>query len=149
MAIAYFSTWTTYGTWLPGDERGWYERVVGLREPDPILKQRAQLLMTEDALALDATQRQIVEGVIAEHCRIKNWTLHAVNCRSNHVHVAVSADEVPITRPREQFKMWGSRRLQGTMPDRVYWWTRRGWDVYVDDNQHLAAVVRYIVEGQD
>jgi hypothetical protein len=22
MAIAFFSTWTTYGTWLPGDQRG-------------------------------------------------------------------------------------------------------------------------------
>jgi hypothetical protein len=24
--IAYFLTWTTYGTWLPGDERGWYAK---------------------------------------------------------------------------------------------------------------------------
>ena len=23
--LAYFLTWTTYGTWLPGDERGWIE----------------------------------------------------------------------------------------------------------------------------
>jgi hypothetical protein len=21
--LAYFLTWTTYGSWLPGDERGW------------------------------------------------------------------------------------------------------------------------------
>jgi hypothetical protein len=21
--LAYFPTWTTYGTWLPGDDRGW------------------------------------------------------------------------------------------------------------------------------
>ncbi|HEX3998701.1 MAG TPA: hypothetical protein VHX65_09150 [Pirellulales bacterium] len=26
MAIAFFSAWTTYGTWLPGDARGWWER---------------------------------------------------------------------------------------------------------------------------
>jgi len=24
--LAYFLTWTTYGTWLPGDERGWVRR---------------------------------------------------------------------------------------------------------------------------
>jgi hypothetical protein len=24
-ALAYFLTWTTYGTWLPGDERGWVQ----------------------------------------------------------------------------------------------------------------------------
>ena len=25
--LAYFLTWTTYGTWLPGDERGWNRKV--------------------------------------------------------------------------------------------------------------------------
>jgi hypothetical protein len=24
--LAYFLTWTTYGSWLPGDERGWVEK---------------------------------------------------------------------------------------------------------------------------
>ena len=24
--LAYFLTWTTYGTWLPGDGRGWVEK---------------------------------------------------------------------------------------------------------------------------
>ena len=24
--IAYFITWTSYGTWLPGDERGWWRK---------------------------------------------------------------------------------------------------------------------------
>ena len=28
--LAYFLTWPTYGTWLPGDERGWVE-YQGLR----------------------------------------------------------------------------------------------------------------------
>jgi hypothetical protein len=36
MAIAFFSTWTTYGTWLPGDPRSWYQRGRGLREPDAL-----------------------------------------------------------------------------------------------------------------
>jgi len=34
MAIAIFSTWTTYGSWLPGDERGWWQRGRGLQLPD-------------------------------------------------------------------------------------------------------------------
>ncbi len=24
--LAYYLTWPTYGTWLPGDERGWVKR---------------------------------------------------------------------------------------------------------------------------
>ena len=32
--LAYFITWATYGTWLPGDERGWVEYRHGWQLPD-------------------------------------------------------------------------------------------------------------------
>jgi hypothetical protein len=31
--LAYFLTWPTYGTWLPGDERGWVQYRHGLQPP--------------------------------------------------------------------------------------------------------------------
>jgi hypothetical protein len=34
MSIAIFSTWTTYGTWLPGDRRTWFEPGTGHRLAD-------------------------------------------------------------------------------------------------------------------
>ncbi len=34
-ALAYFLTWTTYGTWLPGDERGWVQYSMGCSYPIP------------------------------------------------------------------------------------------------------------------
>jgi hypothetical protein len=33
--LAYFLTWVTYGTWLPGDDRGWVEYRHGWQLPDP------------------------------------------------------------------------------------------------------------------
>ena len=36
--IAFFLTWSTYGTWLPGDARGWVEYQHGFQLPDPILE---------------------------------------------------------------------------------------------------------------
>jgi hypothetical protein len=100
MAIAFFSTWTTYGTWLPGDQRGWYRAGRGLQEPDAMRRLEAALLMTESALTLDAEQRRVVEKTIADHCMIRKWTLRGVNCRSNHVHVAVTAPGRDIEVPR-------------------------------------------------
>lgn len=100
--IAFFLTWTTYGTWLPGDERGWVLRGRGFQIPDPIRRQRAAARMTESACVLDQDQRAIVEQTIANHCTIRNWQLHAVNCRTNHVHVVVSANRPPEDI-REQF----------------------------------------------
>ena len=71
--LAYFLTWTTYGTWLPGDERGWVAKPGEFRPPDELRRQAAQRIMTEPALTLNAEQRLIVEQTIADHCRIRDW----------------------------------------------------------------------------
>ena len=99
--------------------------------------------MTEDAVVLDLIQRQIVDRIIVGHCRIRGWKLHAVNCRSNHVHVLLSA-KTRIEIPREQLKAWCTRNLKPTVPQREKWWTERGWDVYVDHEESMQTIAEYI-----
>ena len=154
MAIAFFSTWTTHGTWLPGDVRGWYRRGHGLQEPDAPRRLEAMLMMTTAAIILDAGQRQLVESTIAEHCTKRGWLLHSVACRSNHAHVVVSAPNRNIEVPREQFKSWCTRRLKDQALARQrdvrdHWWTDRGWDEYIDGEDVLSIVNAYVREGQD
>ena len=108
--VAFLLTWTTYGTWLPGDERGWSDHRHGFQLPDPILELEARARMTEDVCLLDDEQRRIVENTIRDHCQKRGWNLHAVNCRTNHVHVVVSSDRDP-EEVRDQFKAWGTRKL--------------------------------------
>jgi REP element-mobilizing transposase RayT len=158
VAIAYFSTWTTYGTWLPGDDRGWFKRGRGWQEPNRMRAFEAALRMTEDAVTLDAEQRRLVHKAIADHCGIRGWVLHAVNCRTNHVHAVVTAPDRPLELPREQFKSWCTRRLKELErarqagrrgPVREHWWTERGWDEYIDQEDELAELMWYVLEGQD
>jgi hypothetical protein len=155
MAIAFFSTWTTYGTWLPGDPRGWYEPLSGPQLGDRLKELRSHLRATESPLLLDREQRRLVEKTIADHCRIRKWTLHAVTCRMNHVHALVTAIGRDIEIPREQFKAWCTRKLKeldvarGPIDVREDWWTERGWDEFVDDERGLSDVGVYILEGQD
>ena len=74
--LAYFLTWPTYGTWLPGDERGWVSSTATVGNfPIPLCKREAQARLTEDACLLDQDQRQLVELTIADHCRVRGWTL--------------------------------------------------------------------------
>ena len=41
--LAFFLTWTTYGTWLPGDERGWNRKREGkTQEPNVKLEAAAR-----------------------------------------------------------------------------------------------------------
>src|SRR5262249_30042120 len=132
--LAFFLTWTTYGTWLPGDDRGWVERGKGHQLPDSMLKHEAEARMIEDACVLDDEQRRIVEMTIVKHCAIRSWELHAVNCRTNHVHVVVSANQAPKD-VREQLMAWCTRKLKEferarsadpAAAVRENWWTERG-----------------------
>src|SRR5262245_33194035 len=95
--LAYFITWVTYGTWLPGDERGWVKFKKGFQPPNLMKELESAALMTESACRLTPGQRRIVEQTIKKHCEIRGWTLHAVNCRTNHVHVVVTVGIDPDT----------------------------------------------------
>ena len=99
--LAYFLTWPTYGTWLPGDERGWIQYGRGWQFPDAVRELEAEAKMTECACRLDGEQRDAVERQIAETCAIRGWELHAVNCRSNHAHVVVTANQSPKSESLE------------------------------------------------
>ncbi len=59
--IGFFLTWVTYGTWLPGDDRGWVEYQKGWKLPDPMRRLEAAARMTEDACRLTQEQRIAVE----------------------------------------------------------------------------------------
>jgi len=53
--IAFFITWPTYGTWLPGDERGWVEFKHGWQLPKPSLELECKSRMTEDVGPITCT----------------------------------------------------------------------------------------------
>jgi REP element-mobilizing transposase RayT len=157
--LAYFLTWSTYGTWLPGDERGWIEHGHGWQFPDPVRKLEAEARMSEEACRLDAEQRRVVERQIAETCTIRNWRLLAVNCRSNHLHLVVAAPVAPKII-RNQLKAWCTRRLKeleikrqqvvGTSSNtRENWWAERGSQRFINDDDSLEAAVLYVRDGQD
>ena len=109
--LAYHLIWTTYGTWLPGDARGWIKSgVLGIQSLDPALEQKARDMMAEAEVRLTPARRAAVELTIRKHCHIRNWILRAVNVRSNHVHVVVTCD-CDGEKARDELKLWGSRCL--------------------------------------
>jgi len=153
--LACFLTWTTYGSWLPGDERGWVAKPGEFLPPDAHLEQASRSLMTEPPLILDSTQRELVESTIADHCRHRGWHLHAVACRTNHVHVVVTAPGRAPEDVMDQFKAWCTRRLKEPLESseprtvRANWWTQRGSKRWLNDHESLAIAMEYVLEFQD
>ena len=153
---AFLFTWSTYGTWLPGDARGWVEYRHGFQLPSPILELECAARMTEEACRLAPHQRERVHEQVAETCEHKQWVLHAVNCRTNHVHVVLSSTANPKAI-REQLKAWCSRRLNEQQADfgipeqerRAKWWADRGSIRWIFREMDLEAAIDYVLNQQD
>ena len=155
--LGYFITWTCYGTWLPGDERGWTKWRKGDQVAQPLLMDWCKDQMTEESILLNTTQRDIVNAVVKDHCMKRGWTLHEVNCRSNHCHVVVTAPDCDGELVRDQLKAWATRRLKedernhGITEDalREQWWTRNGSVRHLNSTESLEAAVLYVRNSQD
>ncbi len=155
--LAYFITWTCYGTWLPGDERGWIKWHKGEKLPQPLLANWCRKQMTEPPIFLDQGQRDVVNETVASHCQIRAWHLHAVNCRTNHCHVVVTANSHDGETVRDQFKSWSTRNLKelersrGVVVGKIreHWWTRKGSVRLLFDEESVTAAIQYTLEAQD
>ena len=150
-------TWTTYGTWLPGDACGWVQwGQRGIKPPDPQRERDAIQRMVESPVLLTEEQRALVEQTVRDHCRIRGWVLHAVNARTNHIHVVVTADRDPQD-VMNQLKAWCSRKLSdaaglvGTVAKKAgrrHWFTEGGNKELIDSEEYLNNAIHYVVEGQ-
>jgi REP element-mobilizing transposase RayT len=146
----YFITWTTYGTWLPGDARGWRKRRVGEQLPRPLLEQWCRKQMKGETVLLSPTDRETVQTACREHCEFRNWELLAVNARSNHVHIVMIADESP-KKVRDQLKANCTRCLRQQAEPLIAkrTWTRGGDVELLDSEDDIESVVVYVTEAQD
>jgi REP element-mobilizing transposase RayT len=150
--LAYFLTCTTYGTWLPGDERGWVKKGSGFQVPDWKKEHEANRKLKESPCILDDVERKLVEDTIRAHCELRGWVLLAVSCRTKHVHAVVTAPATADT-VMSQLKAWCTRRLKERQQKnskcrRANWWTEDGSKRLLNDEASLEAAVIYVLEGQ-
>ena len=147
--IAYFLTWTTHGSWLPGDPRGWVKRGGDFCPANQILHTAVVRTMTNPPLALSLAQRGHVRHAIDMTCRQRGWVMHACQCRIQHVHVVVTATH---TRPEivlQQIKAWSTRALADAGLSHRRCWSRGGSARLIFGQNDLQRVVEYVVECQD
>ncbi len=154
--VGFLITWTCYGTWLYGDERGSVDdehNAYGTPYIPPDKGRVAGLhrRMGHPPFRLTKAARDLVTNTIEEHCRQRGWELLAVNARSNHVHVVVGFAGVAPEMMMGEWKAWSSRRLRerGLAGPGQTVWTRHGSTRYVWKKRDLDPVVAYVVEGQD
>jgi REP element-mobilizing transposase RayT len=160
-----------YGTWLPGDRRGFVGRVRDLRPEDPPSAARLEHDLPgtpydEDMAGLERASAELMKGppiwIEEEHAAIllgqfretamyRQWHLLAVAIMANHVHLVVrTPTDVDPTKVLGDFKAYGSRALTARFgkPASGTWWTSRGSKRLLRDEAAIAAAVYYVLHKQ-
>jgi len=149
--LAYFITWTVYGTFLQGDARGWRRRGAGIQPPQPRLAEWRQDRLRHSIVLLTPEQRGVVAAEAERLSRFRQWQLWAVAARTNHVHVVVTAAHHSGDVVRDQLKANCTRVLRTDWPlfqDRPVWTTGGDWRC-INSEDDLEHAIAYVNDAQD
>jgi REP element-mobilizing transposase RayT len=106
--------------------------------------------MNEESFILSCDDRRLVERTVRRHCELRRWALHAVNARTNHVHVVATAAGYRPETVRDQFKAWCTRVLKEEEgAARLRFWTEGGRCGWINDEAGLERAITYVLEAQD
>ncbi len=159
--MTWLLTWTTYGTRLPGDSRGF---VSGLRNENrevvihnqpgtpvdanvPALERYARSIMTQSAVWLTSEQANTVAKQFRETATFREWRLFAIAVMANHVHMVVEVpDSVPSAKLLTDFKAYSTRKLNDTFTrgTKHKWWTERGSTRALRQPGAVTAAIEYV-----
>ena len=152
--LAYLISFRTYGTWLHGDNRGSIDRFHNhyrspYLNPNENWHTYNQTLLRAKPLLLNSKQRKSVEAAIRQTCEIRKWSLHAVNVRTNHGHIVVTANCIPevvlnalkanATRQLREEELW-------THPFSP--WADKGSNRRLWNQRSVIRAIDYVLYGQ-
>ena len=158
-------TWRTYGTWWPGDVRGFVDPVIDetgervihnlpgtpVDADNPRLLQYAREVMRGEPVLLTHDHATALLAQFQETARYRGWELSAVAILTNHLHlvVGVCGDPDPASVLRD-FKSYGSRRLNERWgkPASETWWAEAGSRRVLKTEASRLGAIRYVLEQE-
>jgi len=156
---AWFLTWTTYGTWLPGDDRGFVSRVpqadgthIVRNTPDTPhdaaigdVHAAAQRRMKGSPVRLTAAHAAVVDQAILETASRHPVAVIAYSIMEDHVHLLCQS-ELTGSDLQQLFKGTSSRRLgqSAELTNSPRWWTEGGSKRHIKKGDDPTAVIDFI-----
>lgn len=101
--IAYMVTWTTYGSWLQGDPRGYVKDGKIMPGNKQILLANKKLQKTE-VIKLNSEQRAIVYQAILNEAKRIGQTIDAIAVCEHHVHIVARPCKESIPQIVSRYK---------------------------------------------
>ena len=109
--VGYMVTWTTYGSWLQGDRRG-YVKEGQIHQGDETILQWCKKFQKGLTIRLNKQEKGIVRQAISQEAERVGQKLEAVAVCTNHVHLAVRCYQQSIERTVSRYKSVATRALR-------------------------------------
>jgi len=140
--IGYMITWTTYGTWLQGDKRGYVKDGKTLCKNDALLQSNLKRLKNP-ATRLETEHKTIVRDTILEKAQEIHQQIYAIAVYSNHVHIVAERANESIEKVVSYYKNAARFALRaGGFNGRV--WTK-GFDKrFCFNSKELQSRINYV-----
>ena len=138
----YMITWTTYGSWLQGDERG-YVKEGRIYPGDELLRQNNERLQIHKAIRLSKAQRQLVQNAIIKEAERQGQRIYALAVCSNHVHLLLEYIPRPLSKVLAHYKTAARLALRTLGQTGKVW--AKGYDKrFCFDQATLAQKIKYV-----
>ena len=121
----YMVTWTTYGTWLPGDKRG-YVKQGKIMPGDPKVLKASQSLQKSATVTLNLEQKVVIRRAILQEAEKIGHTIEALAVCTNHIHLVARPCKKSIDSIVSRYKNVAMFALRKDGPVRRIW--TRGFD---------------------
>ena len=145
--IGFMATWTTYGTWLQGDRRGYVKNGTVLEANAELERSNVELLK-HDKIKIPKSLRETVENTILKEAEEIGQKVYAIAICSNHVHIVVEGTDERCGYLVGRFKKAATKVLRGYGFSNKVW--TKGFDKRYCYNQHeLEARIKYVQRHKD
>ena len=140
--IGYMITWTTYGTWLQGDKRGYVKDGKILQKNDALLQSNLKRLKNP-ATRFDTEHCALVRRAILKKAKEIRQQIYAIAVCPNHVHIVAERTNESIEKVVSFYKNAARIALRrGGFVGRV--WTK-GFDKrFCFDREELQSKIKYV-----
>ena len=162
-AFALHITWTTYGSRLPGDERGYvsntfvpgegYRRKenspeTASRADDAATRERARNLQKWPTVYLTAVEAIAAARCLVETAQRYGWRIPRAALMANHAHVLVMDCAADGPAVRRVLKGNTQAHLSKNHGSPRVWWTTGGSDRAKHGQEAIEGTIKYIADQE-
>jgi hypothetical protein len=140
--IGYMVTFTTYGTWLQGDRRGYVKDGQTFEGNEQLLDANKEA-MRQGAIRLNPKQKEIVKQAILDEAKELKQTIFAILVWSSHVHIVAENIDETIGKVTGRYKAAATKALRETGFEGKVW--TKGYDKkFCFNEEELRARIEYV-----